>query len=101
MDGLLEVHACQLLNDESDLKCGGGIVESCPDVVEWRENLKVKAVAGQLRVPRGLPSVQTFQENVLSYPYTWHLNYSFNQSRQLPYTRWSRRGKGSVGSLDR
>lgn len=79
----------------------GRIDGRCTPLSDRCKKLKNKAFSRQLEIPRGLPSLQTFQEHVGSYLCLWHQEYSvFIQVHQLPCTSWSEVWRACIESLD-
>lgn len=79
----------------------GRIDGSCSGVAEWCEKPNFITVAGQLEVPRGLPSMPTFQGHVVSCLCVLHWDYSlFSQALRVPYTICSVVWRGRVDSLN-
>lgn len=82
--GLVDVYACQLLNNSYDMKCEKGVDNSCAGLPGWCGTPKLEEVVGNLRLAHDWHLVQTLQDHVLSYMCVLHSYYSiFNSKPQL------------------
>lgn len=98
----MEAYASQLLEYKCDLKGREKLIKAAHMyVTQWFEKRKPEPVTANPGSMTSLPSVQVFQELVVSYLSSLHQNYwLFNPAQQLLYTSWTEVRGGRVERLD-